>query len=112
MTRTRREVVAAACATAVLCATGLLVTACGSDEESTAPPVVTGLIVEVRGEGRDIESFTLDVGGRSYEIRIAPDVDYGFDLAHLREHERDEVPVRVRVEERDGELYALRIDDA
>ena len=102
----------AAAAGAALVVVGLLAAGCGGDDAPSTPPVLTGLITDVEGEGSDVRAFTLDVGGRSYEIRIAPDVDYGFDLAHLREHQRDSLPVRVELEERDGVLYALRIDDA
>ena len=111
MTLARRAKVAAA-AGAALVLVGLLAAGCGGDEAASTPPVLTGLITDVEGEGSDVSAFTLDVGGRSYEIRTAPDVDYGFDLAHLREHQRESFPVRVRLEERDGELYALQVDDA
>jgi hypothetical protein len=39
-------------------------------------------------------------------------VDYGFDLGHLHEHRASGDPVRCLLEEREGKLYALRIDDA
>ncbi len=84
----------------------------GEEEREPAPRVVTGMIVAVGGTGSDVPSFTVEARGRSYEILTASDVEYGFDLAHLREHERLSDPVRVRLEERDGRLYALRIDDA
>jgi hypothetical protein len=86
---------------------------CGSDApREPAPSELTGLIVAIEGEGSDISSFTLDNFGEEYEIFIAPEVDYGFDLVHLREHERDRLPVRCRLDERDGRLYALEIADA
>ena len=94
----------------------LVVTACGGagDGSTTVamPTTLTGVIVEIDGFGGDVEAFVLDAGGEEYEIRIAPGVDYGFDLAHLYVHESDRLPVRCALETRDGALYALRIDDA
>ena len=95
----------------------LALAACGGEEEPGAadradpPSQLTGLIVEVDGSGSDIRSFALESGGERYEILIAADVDYGFDLAHLREHERDGEPVHCRLEDRNGLLYALTIED-
>ena len=97
---------------------GALLAGCGGagdDGESTEPAAtpseLTGVIVDIRGQGRDVSSFTLQSGGEGYEIRIAADVDYGFDLSHLREHESSMLPVRCRFERRQGGLYALAIDD-
>lgn len=98
---------------AVLSAFAVLAASCGAEEETSRPPQeLTGVIVDVDGEGSNIRAFTLDAGGELYEVRIAADVEYGFDLRHLREHERLADPVRVLLEERDGSLYARRIDDA
>jgi hypothetical protein len=72
----------------------------------------TGLIIDVRGRGNDVRSFTLRTGDRAYELRIAPDVDYGFQLGHLRAHESSLLPVRCTYERRQGRLYALEIADA
>lgn len=83
---------------------------CASGDEPL-PSELTGLIVAVEGEGSDVSAFTLEVGLEEFEIRIADDVDYGFDLAHLREHEQQALPVRCNLEERDGELFALTIED-
>jgi hypothetical protein len=88
-----------------------LFSGCGSGR-GDAPDELTGLIVALDGEAGEITSFTLEAGLEEYEIRIAPDVDYGFDLAHLREHQRDALPVRCELEEREGDLYALTIEDA
>ncbi len=90
----------------------LAATACGGDAAEPPPSEVTGLIVAIEGEGSDVRSFTLESDGEAHEIHIAPDVDYGFDLAHLHEHERDREPVRCDLEQREGRLYALTIDDA
>ena len=66
----------------------------------------------VESEVGGVRSFTLATGEERLEILIAADVDYGFDLGHLHEHEASGDPVRCTLEERDGHLYALRIDDA
>jgi hypothetical protein len=88
-----------------------LFSGCGGGR-GDAPDELTGLIVALDGKAGEITSFTLEAGLEEYEIRIAPDVDYGFDLAHLREHQRDALPVRCELEEREGDLYALTIEDA
>jgi hypothetical protein len=80
----------------------------GSDD----PSELTGLIVDIEGRGNDVTSFTLRTGDRNYEIRIARDVDYGFQLAHLRVHASALYPVRCTIERRQGQLYALSIVDA
>ena len=90
---------------------------CGGGNEAVAtqpdatPTELTGLIVDTKGPGRQVTSFTLESEGEKYDIRIAPEVDYGFDLNHLREHQEGEWPVRCRLERRNGALYALSIGD-
>lgn len=97
-------------------AVGLLValgvSACS--KEAPAPPtVLTGVITEVAaGTGGKVTGFDLDASGESYEILIDSARDYGFDLTHLYEHQSTGDPVRVRLQQRDAALYALRIDDA
>jgi hypothetical protein len=66
----------------------------------------------VQGRGNDVRSFTLESGGKEYRIRVAPDVDYGFQLSHLRTHQASLYPVRCTFERRAGRLYALEIVDA
>jgi hypothetical protein len=86
---------------------------CGGEEEPPPPSVLTGVITEVRpGTGSEVTDFDLDAAGESYQILIDPARDYGFDLAHLREHQSTGDPVRVRLQQREEALYALRIDDA
>ena len=89
----------------------LATAACGG--AGGAPDEVTGVIVAVQDDtAGDVESFTLEADGESYTIHIAPDVDYGFGLAHLHEHESTGEPVRCVLEEREDRLYALEIVDA
>jgi hypothetical protein len=73
---------------------------------------LVGLIVDVRGQGDYVPSFTLRTADETYEIRIASEVEYAFPLSHLRAHERMFTPVRCKVEHRQGRLYALEIEDA
>lgn len=104
----------------VVCCLALSAAACGGDgDDSTdstvanAPDNVTGALIDVEGESLgEITGFTLKDGDVTYEILIADDVDYGFDLEHLREHLRTGDPVSVSIDEREGDLYALSIDDA
>ena len=99
-----------------LTAVALLVAvpACGGSGEAAAPPPeeLTGIITAVRVEDGAVTGFTLDSLEGIYEIRIAADVDYGFDLKHLHEHERTREPVRCELEQRGGATYALAIADA
>lgn len=110
---------------AVLCCLALLGLACGGDKEEPAgaggdtvaaedaPDEVTGVLLDVESEGvGEVTAFTLKDGDDTYEIFIAEDVDYGFNLGHLSEHLTTGDPVRVPLEVRDGKLYALSIDDA
>jgi hypothetical protein len=84
--------------------------ACGGGEDERNE--LTGLIVDVQGRGDDVRSFTLESGGKEYRIRVAPDVEYGFQLGHLRTHQASLYPVRCTFERRAGRLYALEIVDA
>ncbi len=99
-------------APAVLLLVGALLIGAGCGGGEPAPSALTGTIVAIDGEGSDIRSFTLRSEGEDYEVFIAPDVGYGFDLAHLHDHETAGDPVRCRLEKRDDRLYALSIDDA
>ena len=76
------------------------------------PPQAEGLITEIRPEEGEPESFVLETeSDGSLEITLAEDVDYGMDLQHLHEHMDGDLPVRVELEERDGQAVALSIED-
>jgi hypothetical protein len=105
VTRSRRWYAAVA-----LVLLAAVLAACGGGGDDSDE--VTGLILDVRGRGNDVRSFTLRAGDQTYDIRIAPEVDYGFELSHLRSHEMGLFPVRCKLERRDGRLYALEIVDA
>jgi hypothetical protein len=87
-----------------------LLAGCGGGG-SDNPTELTGLIVDIKGRGNDVSSFTLRTGDRSYEILLDPDIDYGFQPAHLRVHASALYPVRCKLERREGRLYALEIVD-
>ena len=98
--------------TALLAAVLLAGVACGSDGDP-APRQVTGVITEItRGTGGQIQSFAVRRGDQSVEIQVDRQRDYGFDLEHLEVHRRSNWPVMVRLEQRDGTLYAVEILDA
>lgn len=117
-----RKLIALAC-----CCGVLLGAACGWDDgggdapaaegglvaAADAPNEVTGVLLDVESEGLgNVTSFVLKDGDDRYEVFIAPDVDYGFDLGHLTEHLTSGDPVRVPLEVRDDKLYATAIEDA
>lgn len=74
--------------------------------------MVTGEVVEVEPADGDVESFVVEQGGSRYRLLIGDDVEYGFDLAHLREHMEAGDPVKVTSEQRPDGATALSIDDA
>ena len=93
----------------------LVLVACSGapDTEATeAPGEVTGVITEIESPSfGEVEYFTLREEGKTYRIYIAEDVEYEFPLSHLQEHLGTD-PVTCKLEERDGKLYALTIEDA
>jgi hypothetical protein len=103
----------------VLCCVAVLGVACGGEDGDSvpadvanAPDHVTGPILDVQSESlAEVTGFTLKDGDQTYEIFIAEDVDYGFDLGHLREHLRTGDPVEVTLDVREGKLYALSVED-
>lgn len=60
----------------------------------------------------EVESFTVKSDDKTYTILIDPNTDLGFPPAHLNEHRVTGDPVKVEIEERNGDLYALSILDA
>lgn len=86
----------------------------GAEEPShgSIPPRVVGLIVDIEEDEGAVQGFLLEADGERYDVLIDPEIDYGFDLRHLREHLRLEQPVDVALERRDGAIYATEILDA
>jgi hypothetical protein len=91
----------------------LLVGACSEEKAAPeAPSKATGVIVDIDTEGLgELRAFKLKDGDQTYEIRIDPKIEYGFNLDHLHEHRATAEPVAVTIDERDGILYATSIDD-
>ena len=81
-------------------------------ETSSAPPQVTGVITSIEPAEGTPTSFTVEEeDGDVYEIAIDPELDYGFSLDHLREHQDTKDPVDVLVKNEDGKLIAVSIAD-
>lgn len=95
-----------------------LLGACANEVDSTgasqtAPSTVTGVIGSIDPPQGPIESFELVRPGEDPQrILVDPELDYGFDLQHLHEHMDEALPVRVGLENREGTLYAISINDA
>ena len=93
--------------------------ACGGSSDSgndveEPPTQVIGLItdIEPQDETELPTSFTVEEDdGDAYTIDIDPELDYGFDLFHVRDHFITDDPVDVAVESRDGALVATSIED-
>ncbi len=88
---------------------------CGGDaaSETGGRRVIVGIVATVEATSLvDVESFTVRSDGETFEILIDPDVTYAFPPEHLRAHAIGSEPVRVEVEERSDDLYALSIEDA
>lgn len=96
---------------ALVAAVAVVLAACGGDAPDT-PSTVTGVVVDIRtaGAGR-VESFVVKDGDRRFDIRIAAERDYGFPPDHLHQHRAAGEPVRVELERRGGDLYAVSIED-
>jgi hypothetical protein len=108
-------------AAALLFASALLAGLLGSCDNGRAsnhsvpevPSEVTGVVVGVDSAGLgDVRSFELKDGNETFRIFIDPSVDYDFEVGHLSEHLAGGEPVSVRIDERDGKLFALTIADA
>ena len=96
----------------VLALATLVAGACSSSSER-APDTLTGSIVEIeRGDSDEIVGLVLEAEGEEWTIQIAEDVELGFDLEHLQEHMDQDLPVTVSLEQRDGDLVALTVEDA
>ncbi len=90
--------------------------ACGDDspeEAQPAPAEITGPVTKVDSESLgDVTSFEVTQQGEVYVVFIDPEVNYGFALSHINEHLASGDPVRVGLDEREGQLYATEIVDA
>lgn len=84
----------------------------GGSEEERAPNVVEGVVVDVEAASLgEVQSFTVKDGDETYEVLVDSERDYGFPVSHLSEHIASADPVRVELEQRNGRLYAVTIED-
>ncbi len=75
--------------------------------------MLTGIVSDVEATSLvDVTSFTLRAEGEIYEIAIDPEITYSFPPQHLRSHAISSEPVKVEIEDRDGVLTALTLEDA
>ncbi len=82
------------------------------DPSDEFPEKITGVLLSIESTGfAQVESFKLKVQERIYTVLTDPDIEYGSFLGHLSEHLRRAEPVTVTLDERDGDLYALTIED-
>ena len=87
----------------------VLLGGCG---EEPIPERITGVVTEVRPTTGPVRDFSVEGAFGTFEVRIDPDRDYGFDLRHLEEHRDTGDPVIVRLEDRGGQAFARSIEDA
>ena len=94
----------------------MLFAGCGGDDGETggeAPSEITGVVTAVESSSlTEVESFTVKTDDDTYTVLIDTDTDLGFPPAHLNEHRVSGDPVHVKLDERDGDLYALSVEDA
>lgn len=111
---------------ALVAAAFLLGAGCGNDssagddgsesssaqETEAAFDVVIGPVVKVKAESLgDVDSIEVREEGVNVEITIDPEAEYDYNLGHITEHLGSGEPLRVGVQERDGQLVATSIAD-
>jgi hypothetical protein len=75
-----------------------------------APRILVGTIVHIDAQV-PLRDFVLSTGNRRWRIEVDPEVHYGFPLAHLRTHWREDIPVKVFIRANAGRLIAIEILD-
>lgn len=71
------------------------------------------MVIGIESEGLNrVSSFTVKDDAREHEIKVDDDTRFAFTPSHLQEHRTTAEPVRVEVDDRDGVLRALSVDDA
>jgi hypothetical protein len=76
-----------------------------------ASGTMRGVVTSVEGTIDQVTAFTLLVDGSESRFLIDGDVDYGFPLAHLREHQVSGDPVFVEWRLVGTVMYALSVAD-
>jgi len=85
---------------------------CGSETGETGR-TESGVVLAVDARSlADVHAFTLKTEDETLEIHVDRTIDYSFPPSHLRNHALSGEPVRVELEERHGDLYALEMEDA
>ena len=88
----------------------MAVAALAACDESTNE--VTGVVSEVDSAGlTDVNGFTVRSQDETFDFVVDSNTELSFPPAHLNEHRISGEPVRVTYEERDGELYAVSVED-
>jgi len=83
------------------------------NEGSESPSVVTGVVIGIESQGLNrVSSFTVKDGDNEYEIKVDGDTRFTFTPSHLQEHRATAEPVRVEIDDSNGVLRALSVDDA
>jgi hypothetical protein len=73
---------------------------------------LTGIVIAVDGDLTTVRSFDVLSEGDRFVFEPAPDGDFAFPLAHLRDHLRTGEPIAVEYERVDGALLAMRVSDS
>lgn len=72
---------------------------------------VRGIVISVEGDLSQITSFEVRADGETLSFEPAPNGDFDFPLAHLRDHLRTGDPVVVGYEVSDGRNLATSVAD-
>jgi hypothetical protein len=70
-----------------------------------------GVVTSVEGAIDQVTAFTVLVEGAEERFLVDEDVDYGFPLSHLREHQRSGEPVLVEWRLVGTVMHALSVAD-
>jgi hypothetical protein len=76
-----------------------------------ASGTMRGVVTSVEGTIDQVTAFTLLVDGAEERFLVDEEVDYGFPLPHLRDHERSGEPVFVEWHLVGTVMYALSVAD-
>lgn len=73
---------------------------------------VTGVVTEVDSASlTDVNGFTVRDEEETFDFVVDSETELSFPPAHLNEHRVSGEPVKVTYEEREGELYAISVED-
>ena len=73
---------------------------------------LTGIVIAVDGDLTTVHSFEVLSDGKRRVFEPAPDGEFAFPLAHLRDHLRTGERIAVEYETVDGVLLATLVTDA